>query len=431
MNPNIMRRVGAVVLGGGRGTRLYPLTKQRAKPAVPLCGNYRLVDIPLSNCIHSDIKRVCVLTQFNSHSLNRHINRTYHFDLFSDGYIEVLTAEQTDSTGDWFQGTADAVRKQLIHIKNMDVDYFVILSGDQLYRMDYRNLVNTHLKKNADITVAALPVSRNDAQGFGIMEVDPEARIQRFVEKPTEDAQLDALVTPEKVFEEFGLSASGKPYLASMGVYVFKAALLEKLLLENVEWVDFGKELIPNSLKSYRVQAHMFNDFWEDIGTVRSYFDVSMAMTTENPPFAFFDPQHQFFTHPRMLPGTQVSGATVTRAILCGGARIMKAEISDCIIGIRSIIHSGATLERTVMLGAECFETDEPPSGVPAMGIGENSVVRNAIVDHNARIGRDVRIIGSDDLADEETDSYVVRDGIVVVLKNAVIPDGSRIGAGS
>lgn len=431
VHPDIMRRVGAIVLGGGRGTRLYPLTKLRAKPAVPLCGNYRLVDIPLSNCIHSYIKRVCVLTQFNSHSLNRHINRTYQFDLFSDGYVEVLTAEQTDTTGDWFQGTADAVRKQLLHIKNMNVQYYVILSGDQLYRMDYRSLVQTHVQKNADITVAALPVSRKDAEGFGIMEVDADAQIQRFVEKPTEAAQLDALATPDKVFADFGLSAEGKPYLASMGVYVFEAKLLEKLLLENQEWVDFGKELIPNSLDPYRVQAHMFNGFWEDIGTVRSYFDVSMAMTTENPPFAFFDPHHQFFTHPRMLPGAQVSDAKVTRAILCAGTRIIQAEITDCIIGIRGIVHPGARLERTIMLGAERFENGEPAAGQPAVGIGENSLIRNAIVDHNARIGRDVVIIGSDDLPDEEQDDYVIRDGIVIVLKNAVIPDGTRIGAAS
>jgi glucose-1-phosphate adenylyltransferase len=429
VHPDIMRRVGAIVLGGGRGTRLYPLTRLRAKPAVPLCGNYRLVDIPLSNCIHSYIKKVCVLTQFNSHSLNRHINRTYQFDLFSDGYVEVLTAEQTDYTGDWFQGTADAVRKQLLHIKNMGVDYYVILSGDQLYRMDYRMLVETHVKKKADITVSALPVTRKDAQAFGIMEVDADAQIQRFVEKPTKPELLDELVTPDQVFEDFGLKSAGKPYLASMGVYVFRAELLEKLLTENQEWVDFGKEIIPNSLGKYRVAAHMFDDFWEDIGTVKSYFEVSMAMTTENPPFAFFDPQHQFFTHPRMLPGAQVSETSIKRAIMCAGSRVIRADIEDCIIGIRSIVHPGARLERTIMLGAERFENEAPPEGLPPIGIGENTHIKNAIIDHNARIGRNVEIVGADELEDREDDNYMIRDGIVVVFKNGVIPDGSKIGA--
>jgi glucose-1-phosphate adenylyltransferase len=285
-----MRKVGAIILGGGRGTRLYPLTKVRAKPAVPLCGRYRLVDIPISNCIHSGINSIVVLTQFNSHSLNRHINHTYRFDQFAGGSVDVLTAEQTDVGGDWFQGTADAVRKQLMHIRNLGAEYYIVLSGDQLYRMDYRELMDTHRRKGADITVAALPVSRRDAKGFGVMKVHGNARIKEFVEKPKDEGLLDSLVTPEALFEDFGIAAAGKPYMASMGVYVFKAELLEKLLEDHVEWIDFGKELIPNTLKQYQVYAHPFSGFWEDIGTVRSYFDVSMDMTSAKPPFDLHDP---------------------------------------------------------------------------------------------------------------------------------------------
>lgn len=423
-----MREVGAIVLGGGRGTRLFPLTALRAKPAVPLCGRYRLVDIPLSNCIHSGIKRAVVLTQFNSHSLNRHINQTYKFDAFSNGYVEVLSAEQTQSGGEWFQGTADAVRKQLLHIKNMGARYYVILSGDQLYRMDYRLLVENHLRKGADITVAALPVSRKDAQGFGVMHVMNNARIRQFVEKPTDKAVLDLLVTPEKVFKDFGLPAEGKPYLASMGVYVFNAQVLEELLFQHPEWIDFGKELIPGALKTHKVFAHMFNGFWEDIGTVRSYFDVSMAMTRPDSPFQFHDENQLIYTHSRALPGASIDDARIKNTIICEGSRITEATISDCIVGVRSIIQPGADIRESVILGAEYFEGEQPPKGLPRIGIGPKSKISRAIIDHNARIGTGVVIRGSDDLPDQDGDGYAIRDGIVIVLKNAVIPDGKKIG---
>lgn len=428
---DIMRSVGAIVLGGGRGTRLYPLTKVRAKPAVPLCGRFRLVDIPLSNCLHSQINKVSVLTQYNSHSLNRHINNTYRFDMFSGGMVEVLAAEQTDlaSGNEWFQGTADAVRKQFVHILDQNVDYYIILSGDQLYRMDYRELLQTHLNKGADITVSALPVSRQDAQGFGIMKVLKSGRIREFVEKPTEDPVLDSLVTPERVFEDFGLQASGKPYLASMGVYVFNKAVLERLLMEHVEWVDFGKEIIPNSLGSHQVYAHMFDGFWEDIGTVRSYFDVSMAMTTESAPFKLNDEHNQIYTHARALPGVRISDAHIKNAIICEGSRVTKAQISNSIVGIRSIIHPGAVLDHSIILGAESFEDHHDGDGRPQLGIGEKTKIISAIVDHNARIGKGVTIRGSKRLKDHDGDGYAIRDGIVVVFKNAVIPDGSVIGA--
>jgi glucose-1-phosphate adenylyltransferase len=424
---DFLRSVGAIVLGGGRGTRLYPLTKVRSKPAVPLCGHYRLIDIPLSNCIHSDINRILVLTQFNSHSLNRHVKNTYKFDEFSGGAVEILAAEQTNETGDWFQGTADAVRKHMLHIRQRGLKHFLILSGDQLYRMDYRMMLDTHLSKNADITVAALPVDRHSAKSFGIMKVNKDSAIKEFVEKPKDEKVLDSFITPKKVFDDFGLHPGrGKDYLASMGVYAFKAEVLEDVLMRNLEWVDFGKEVIPKSLKGYRVFSHMFHGFWEDIGTVRSYFDVSMAMTSPDPPFEFHDPDHIIYTHARMLPGVKILDAKVDNAIICSGTRIDNATVRDSIIGIRSMIQPGAVLERTIMLGADYFETTAP-KGQPPLGIGRNTRIKQAIIDHNARIGDNVVIRGNDKMKDYDGDGYVIRDGIVVVFKDATIPAGTQI----
>ena len=427
LDRDIMKAVSAIVLGGGRGTRLYPLTKVRAKPAVPLCGRYRLVDIPLSNCINSGVNRISVLTQFNSHSLNRHINSAYHFDDFSAGFVEVLAAEQTNETGDWFQGTADAVRKHLNHIARHKSTHFLILSGDQLYRMDYRALLKTHLERDADVTVAALPVNRDAARGFGIMKVNDQGGIRRFVEKPTDEAVLDSLVTPKKVFDFFGLEADGKDFLASMGIYAFKAEALEKLLTMNYDWVDFGKEILPNALKTNRVFAHMFYGFWEDIGTVGSYFNVSMDMTSPNPPFEFHDPKNMIYTHTRMLPGVRITDATIKNAIVCDGSRIHRAEITNAIIGIRSIVQPGAVIKRSIVLGADYFE--EPGSGEKyPIGIGKNTQITQAIIDHNARIGNNVIIKGSNRLKDSDGPGYAIRDGIVVVLKDATIANGARIG---
>ncbi|HDP34759.1 MAG TPA: glucose-1-phosphate adenylyltransferase [Candidatus Hydrogenedentes bacterium] len=423
-----MRQVGAIVLGGGRGTRLYPLTAVRSKPAVPLCGRYRLVDIPLSNCINSGINRISVLTQFNSHSLNRHINSAYKFDDFSGGEVEILAAEQTNETGDWFQGTADAVRKHLLHIRQRGVKHFLILSGDQLYRMDYRHLLKTHLEKDADITVAALPVNRRAARGFGIMKVNNQCAIKRFVEKPDDAATLDSLVTPKQVFDYFGLQADGKEFMASMGIYAFKVDVLVELLTANLEWVDFGKELLPNSIKTHKVFAHMFYGFWEDIGTVRSYFNVSMAMTSSNPPFEFHDPNKMIYTHTRMLPGVRITDATIKNAIVCSGSRIHRATVTDAIIGIRSIVQAGAVIKRSIVLGADYFEDTKSLPAHP-IGIGKNTRITQAIIDHNARIGNNVTISGSDKLKDYDGVGYAVRDGIVVVLKDAIIPDNAKIGA--
>lgn len=426
---DIMQGVGAIVLGGGRGTRLYPLTQVRAKPAVPLAGRYRLVDIPLSNCIHSGITRIAVLTQFNSHSLNRHINQTYRFDNFSNGYVEVLSAEQTEESGDWFQGTADAVRKQMLHIRDLKAKYYLILSGDQLYSMDYRTMLETHLRKGADLTVAALPVTRDAAHGFGIMQVDAHGAIKNFVEKPTINEVLDQLVTPDKLFSDFGLKSEGRPYLASMGVYIFNAEVLEQMLANNPKSIDFGKEIIPHSLNSHKVYAHMFNGFWEDIGTVSSYFEVSMALTSANPPFSLHDPSFPIYTHARALPGVKIADAQINEAIICEGSRINGAVLNRAIIGIRSIIEKGAQIEESIILGAEYFE-DEPPRNVKMpMGIGGGTRIERAIIDHNARIGKNCVIRGSKELGDFEDGNYSIRDGIVIVHKNAVIPDGTKIGA--
>lgn len=427
-NRDIMKKVSAIVLGGGRGTRLYPLTKVRAKPAVPLCGRYRLVDIPLSNCINSAVNCISVLTQFNSHSLNRHINNAYKFDEFSGGFVEVLAAEQTNETGDWFQGTADAVRKHLYHIRRHPASHFLILSGDQLYRMDYRALLKTHLDKGADVTVAALPVTRESARGFGIMKVNAQCGIRRFVEKPTDEALLDSLVTPKKVFDDFGLEADGKEFLASMGIYAFKAEVLEELLTKNYNWVDFGKEILPAALRTHRVFAHMFYGFWEDIGTVRSYFNVSMDMTSAKPPFEFHDPNNMIYTHTRMLPGVRIDDAAVKNAIVCSGTRIHRAEVTDAIIGIRSIVQAGAVIKRSIVLGADYFEEPGATPEYP-IGIGKNTRITQAIIDHNARIGNNVIIRGSNRLKDMDGEGYAIRDGIVVVFKDAVIPHGAKIGA--
>ena len=368
-----------------------------------------------------------MLTQFNSHSLNRHINSAYHFDDFSAGFVEVLAAEQTNETGDWFQGTADAVRKHLSHIARHKSTHFLILSGDQLYRMDYRALLKTHLERDADVTVAALPVNRDAARGFGIMKVNDQGGIRRFVEKPNDEVVLDSLVTPKKVFDFFGLEADGKDFLASMGIYAFKAEALERLLTTNLDWVDFGKEILPNALKTNRVFAHMFYGFWEDIGTVGSYFNVSMDMTSAKPPFEFHDPKNMIYTHTRMLPGVRITDATIKNTIVCDGSRIHRAEITNAIIGIRSIVQPGAVIKRTIVLGADYFE--EPGSGVKyPIGIGKNTQISQAIIDHNARIGSNVIIKGSSRLKDADGEGYAIRDGIVIVLKDATIANGARIG---
>jgi glucose-1-phosphate adenylyltransferase len=410
------------------------LTAERAKPAVPLGGKYRLVDIPLSNCIHSGLNRIFVMTQFNSTSLNRHVNDCYKFDNVSNGFVEILAATQTSESGDdWYQGTADAVRKHLKHLLNVKADHYLILSGDQLYRMDYRSILATHLRSNADITVSALPVTKEAAKGFGILRVQPNGRIHEFVEKPSTDDELANLVTPPKVFERSGLSAEGgRDYLGSMGVYLIRRDVLEDILTHRQDWVDFGQHVIPRSLRNRRVFAHLYSGFWEDIGTVRSYYEVSMELVAPNPPFEFHDPHQVIYTRARHLPGSRLQGAVVSDSIICEGSRITGATIVNCIVGIRSIIQRGAQLERSIVMGADYYETDNPsdtaPSSAVPIGVGRNSRITGAIIDKNARIGKGVVIRGSRKLKDADGPGYSIREGIVIVLKNAIIPDGTQIG---
>lgn len=420
--------VAALVLGGGRGTRLHPLTAERAKPAVPLAGRYRLIDIPLSNCVHSNIKRIYVFTQFNSVSLNRHINRTYTFDPFSRGFVEVLAAEQTETSGNWFQGTADAIRQHLKHISNSQAKHYLILSGDQLYRMDYRDMLRTHLENDADITVGALPVDKQACAGFGVLQARPDGRISEFVEKPTSDDVLERLKTPPEIFDDFGLNPGKREYLASMGVYLFKREVLEAILLVEPTWIDFGKDVIPNSLDSYRVQAHLFEGFWEDIGTIGSYYKTSLELAGPNPRFKFHEDGKPTYTRPRYLPGARISEAEIKNSIVCEGSEIDGASIENSIVGIRTRVCRGARIVDSVVMGADYFEGERGVQAPVPIGIGENSQVIAAIVDKNARIGKNVVIHGCrtcDDLV--EGDGWVLRDGIVVVLKDAVIPDGTEI----
>jgi len=421
-------RVVAFILGGGRGSRLYPLTRERAKPAVPLGGRYRLVDIPLSNCINSGVNRIFVLTQFNSQSLHRHINSSYKFDSFSRGFVEILAAQQTTESGDWFQGTADAIRQNLSHLRSLDAEHVLILSGDHLYRMDYRDFLRRHLTAGADITVATLPVNRTDARGLGIMKVEGNGRISEFVEKPGDDRALDGFATPANVLADFGFNPAGsREFLASMGVYLFRREVLESLLAGRRDRIDFGKHVIPESLRTHEVYSYLFGGFWEDIGTVRSYYDVSMRLVQPSPPFDFLDPDRPIYTRPRFLPGARIRDAQITNSIVCEASTIHRAQIANSIVGIRSVIQEGAAIRESILMGADYF--DRPRQrGIQPLGIGPGTTIEHAIVDKNARIGRNVVIRGGSGLENREDENYVVIDGIVIVLKNAQIPDGSVIG---
>jgi len=417
-----------MVLGGGRGTRLHPLTAERAKPAVPLGGRYRLIDIPLSNCVHSKINRIYVFTQFNSVSLNRHINNTFTFDAFSRGFVEVLAAEQTETSPNWFQGTADAIRQHLKHVSNSQANHYLILSGDQLYRMDYRDMLRTHLDNDADITVGVLPVDREACAGFGVLQARPDGKISEFVEKPTSDDVLERLKTPPEIFDDFGVDPKGRDYLASMGVYLFKREVLEAILLVEPSWIDFGKDVIPNSLDSYAVQAHLFEGFWEDIGTIGSYYKTSIEMAGPNPQFQFHENGKATYTRPRYLPGARISQADITNSIICEGTTIDGARVINSIIGIRTKLGAGALVEDSVIMGADYFEGERRTDSDVPIGIGEGSRVMAAIVDKNARIGKNVVIHGCRTCDDHiEGDGWILRDGIVLILKDAVIPDGTQI----
>ncbi len=414
-------KVLAIILGGGQGSRLYPLTERRSKPAVPIAGKYRLVDIPISNCINSGIKRMYVLTQFNSASLNRHIKNTYHFSFFSKAFVDVLAAEQTPHNEGWFQGTADAVRQSLHHFKNHDFDYALILSGDQLYQMDFNLMLNEHISKKADITVATLPVNDRDAPGFGILKTDKESFISSFIEKPDKSVLSDWTSDVSKE-----MKSDGRKYLASMGIYIFNRKLLFDLL-ENPDTIDFGKEIIPQSIDDYKVLSYPYEGYWTDIGNIDSFFEANIGLTDDMPQFDLYCKNKRVYTRARMLPTSKISGTTLNKTVIAEGCIIQAAKIERSVIGIRSRIGNESTVINTYMMGSDYYESLEEINQNKInilMGIGERCFIKNVIIDKNCRIGDDVRINGGSHLKDSETDTYCVRDGIVVLKKGAVIPNG-------
>jgi glucose-1-phosphate adenylyltransferase len=429
-----VKKVLGIILGGGAGTRLYPLTKLRAKPAVPLAGKYRLIDIPVSNCMNSEVFKIYVLTQFNSASLNRHLARTYNFSGFVEGFVEVLAAQQTADNPSWFQGTADAVRQYLWLFEEWDVDEYLILSGDHLYRMDYREFVQRHRETNADITLSVVPIDEKRASDFGLMKIDENGRVIDFSEKPKGDA-LKKMRVDTTILGLDTQQAKELPYIASMGIYVFKKDVLVHLLNKSLEQTDFGKEIIPASAKDYNVQAYLFNDYWEDIGTIEAFYDANLALTQQpRPPFSFYDEKAPIYTRARYLPPTKLLNCQVTESIIGEGCIIKECRINHSVLGVRSRIETGCVIEDSLLMGADFYEpfaerqSNCENNSIP-MGIGTNSTIRRAIIDKNARIGCDVQIINKDRVeeAEREKQGFFIRNGIVVVIKNALIPDGTVI----
>ena len=429
-----MRNVLSLILGGGRGTRLFPLTKMRSKPAVPVAGKYRLIDIPVSNCINSTFNRVYVLTQFLSVSLHRHLSNTYKFDPFSRGFVEVLAAQQTNETSDWYQGTADAVRQQIRYVEEDSCDDVLILSGDQLYRMDFRDMMHTHRDSRADITIAVLPVPPDQVEGFGICRLDDTGRIIGFVEKPKTEAQLAPVRTPEEWMKRKGINAPGRPYLASMGIYLFKReALLELLQKEMPSATDFGKEIFPAAMTSRRIQAHLFDDYWEDLGTVKAYHEANLALAGENPPFDFHSPEGVIYTRMRFLPASRISGATLNHCLISDGCLIEAgAVVERCVIGVRSVIGRNSVVRDTIVIGADLYETAAEQKanrakGLPIVGIGSDCVIQRAIIDKDCRIGRGVRLVNQRGVEEEDHALYSIREGIVCIPRGTTLPDGMVI----
>ncbi|MFI5366788.1 MAG: glucose-1-phosphate adenylyltransferase [Candidatus Binatia bacterium] len=418
----------AVILGGGRGTRLYPLTQLRSKPAVPLVGKYRLVDIPISNCINSGLRNIFVLSQFQSASLNRHVSHTYRFDPFSHGFVEILAAEQTEASMDWYQGTADAVRKQLHRFLRRGAQSILVLSGDQLYVMDFRRILEAHEASRADITVAATPVTAGDVSEFGILQIDGFGTVTDFVEKPREAATLDRLALSEQTLAARGV-ATDRRFLASMGIYVFRPEILIQVL-EDPTPVDFGKEVIPQAIPRHRVHSHFFSGYWEDIGTIRTFFAANLDLASQHPPVDLFSERAPIYTRPRFLPGTQMERVRLTESIVCEGSRLTEAEIDHSIVGIRSTVGRGVRLSHTIMMGADFYEPEQPPhlgaEFIP-VGVGAGSVIERAIIDKNARIGEGVVIRNQEDIQRFDGPGYYIRDGIVIVPKNGLIPAGTVI----
>ena len=423
-----MPKVLSIILGGGKGTRLYPLTKERSKPAVPFGGKHRIVDIPLSNCINSGFKQIYILTQFNSASLHMHIANAYNFDRFSNGFVEILAAEQTLEHSGWYEGTADAVRKNFIHFKTQNPTHYIILSGDQLYQMDLKAYLDAHIASGAQITIATTAVTREDASGFGIMKVDKKNRITAFMEKPAKDLDISDWIIPDETRTPG--ATKGKDYLASMGIYIFDAPVLEEAL--NNDYTDFGKEIIPQTIKKYKVNSYIYDGYWEDIGTIKSFYDSTINLTSIQPSFNFYDEEKPIYTHIRNLPPSKLNSATMNRATACEGCVITESTITDSVIGIRSIIEKNTQLVGVISMGADYYETDAQKeenrkNGIPNIGIGENTRVQRAIIDKNARIGKNCSIgFSPNPPSDGDHGMYYAADGIIIIRKNAIIPDGSN-----
>jgi glucose-1-phosphate adenylyltransferase len=418
-----MEDVLTLILGGGRGTRLFPLTHMRSKPAVPIGGKYRLIDIPISNCLHADLKRIFVLTQFNSASLNRHIAQTYRLDVFSQGFVEVLAAEQTPESSDWFQGTADAVRQAARHFTGYDADHYLILAGDHLYRMDFCELIESHIESRADITIAAQPVTPEDATQMGIFLFDRQGQIAGFEEKPKAPrlAEMKSSVPP-------GSTAGGvtpeKPFVASMGIYVFS----REVLLEAIEQpgIDFGKEIIPKALGTHRVHPYIYRGYWADVGTIEAFYDANVQLTGRSAPFNFFHPRFPIYTHPRFLPGTRAHGCRIDASIVAEGCFLDQCEIENSVVGIRTHVHRGSTIRRSVLLGADSYE-DDASNGRADLGIGRDVVLDRVIVDKNARIGDGARLVNEAGVQEADGDGYVIRSGIIIVPKGSEVKPGTTI----
>ncbi|MCK4685937.1 MAG: glucose-1-phosphate adenylyltransferase [Planctomycetota bacterium] len=432
-----VRNVLALVLGGGRGTRLYPLTRDRSKPAVPLAGKYRIIDVPLSNCINSGVQRIYVMTQFNSVSLHRHIRRTYRFDAFSGGYVEILAAQQTNEAMAWYQGTADAVRQHIKLLQDSDIKQVLVLSGDQLYRMNYADLLSTHEANNADVTIAGIPVADDVSSSFGIMRFDSAGRVKGFLEKPTTKAELDLVRTDPEWIEQAGIQAAGRSLMASMGIYLFDRDCLLDLLLKT-DYQDFGKEVFPAAIRAKHVQLHPFDGYWEDIGTIRSYYQCNIDLASSEPPFELAAPHAPIYSRARFLPPSRVDGARVQGSLISDGCTIGAGTvIENSVVGLRCQIGKDVVVRNSVILGNDYYETPEHlevdvSNNVPPLGIGDGAVIEKAIIDKNVRIGRQANVINDRGLTElPESQHFTIRDGVIVVPKNAVLGDGWRPALGS
>jgi glucose-1-phosphate adenylyltransferase len=422
-----MNDVLAIILGGGRGARLFPLTQLRSKPAVPIGGKYRLIDIPISSCLHSEIRRIFILTQFNSASLNRHIGQTYRMDVFSRGFVEILAAEQTPENSNWFQGTADAVRQARRHFEGHEADYYLILAGDHLYRMDYTEMIDAHIDHDADITIAAQPVEADDATQMGIFRFDRAGQISAFEEKPPRE-RLDQIGSSVPAGAVFTGHNPEKPFVASMGIYVFSRQVLMEVLDE--PGIDFGREIIPAALPRYKVTAHLHRGYWADVGTVASYYEANIALTRPQPPFQFYDSWRPIYSHPRFLPGSRLADCTLREALVTEGCSIERSTIEESIVGVRSVICSGARISRSLLLGADYYESEDiaPARGtMPRIGIGRDTVLDRVIVDKNARVGSGVRLVNEAGVPHADGQGYYIRNGLIIVPKEAVVPDGTVV----